>query len=81
MCLEFSKVSMPILKQFYDTYSFGVLPKLGKLFANDEASYQYLAESIRKFPDQKKLLMMIKKAGFQHASFQNLLGGITAIHI
>lgn len=52
MCLEFSQVSLPLLKQIYDMYSFNVIPKIGGLVANDEASYQYLVESIRQFPDQ-----------------------------
>ncbi|MFT6213256.1 MAG: demethylmenaquinone methyltransferase/2-methoxy-6-polyprenyl-1,4-benzoquinol methylase [Alphaproteobacteria bacterium] len=80
MCLEFADISMPIFKQIYDAYSFHVLPKMGKVFADDADSYQYLAESIRRFPKQKKFLSMIQNAGFKHATYQNLSGGITCIH-
>jgi demethylmenaquinone methyltransferase/2-methoxy-6-polyprenyl-1,4-benzoquinol methylase len=80
MCLEFSHVSMPLFEKIYDTYSFGILPKMGKIFANDADSYRYLAESIRRFPTQEKFLTMIQKAGFKNASYHNLSGGITCIH-
>ena len=78
--LEFSHTTLPLLKQFYDAYSFNVIPKIGKWVANDEASYQYLVESIRRHPDQEALKKMMTESGFDHASFTNLSGGIVAIH-
>jgi demethylmenaquinone methyltransferase/2-methoxy-6-polyprenyl-1,4-benzoquinol methylase len=78
--LEFSKVRPRPLKKIYDGYSFGVLPVLGKLFANDSDSYQYLAESIRKHPSQSELATMMRDAGFGAVTYQNLSGGIVAIH-
>lgn len=78
--LEFSQVAVPALKPLYDTYSFKVLPKLGELVARDAASYRYLAESIRKHPDQETLLGMMRDAGLEACSYQNLSGGIVAVH-
>jgi demethylmenaquinone methyltransferase/2-methoxy-6-polyprenyl-1,4-benzoquinol methylase len=78
-CLEFSRVMKP-LRPLYDVYSFAVLPRLGKYVANDEASYRYLAESIRQFPSQPDLAARMKKAGFDHVSWLDLSGGIAAIH-
>ena len=78
--LEFSQVAIPALRPLYDTYSFKVLPKLGELVAGDAASYQYLAESIRKHPDQETLLGMMREAGLDNCSYQNLSGGIVAVH-
>ncbi len=78
--LEFSKPTLPGLKPVYDAYSFNVLPLLGKLVAKDEASYRYLAESIRMHPDQETLLQMLKNAGFGQARYHNLSGGIVAVH-
>jgi demethylmenaquinone methyltransferase/2-methoxy-6-polyprenyl-1,4-benzoquinol methylase len=78
--LEFSRVRPEPLKKIYDGYSFGVLPVLGKLFANDSESYQYLAESIRKHPPQSELAAMMREAGFKEVTYQNLSGGIVAIH-
>jgi demethylmenaquinone methyltransferase/2-methoxy-6-polyprenyl-1,4-benzoquinol methylase len=80
LILEFSKPKNLVLSKVYDTYSFNVLPKLGKLFANDADSYQYLAESIRMHPDQSKLLEMLKTAGFANADFHNMTGGVVALH-
>jgi demethylmenaquinone methyltransferase/2-methoxy-6-polyprenyl-1,4-benzoquinol methylase len=80
LVLEFSKPTVAPLKPLYDTYSFRVLPLLGRLVANDAASYRYLAESIRMHPDQETLLAMIREAGFEMASFHNLSGGIAALH-
>ncbi len=80
MCLEFSHVSVPIFNKIYDRYSFHILPQMGKIFADDAASYRYLAESIRRFPHQKKFTEMINQAGFKHTHYQNLSGGITCIH-
>jgi demethylmenaquinone methyltransferase/2-methoxy-6-polyprenyl-1,4-benzoquinol methylase len=65
----------------YDFYSFKVLPKMGKWVANDEASYQYLAESIRMHPDQETLKIMMETAGFSKVEYHNLTGGIVALHI
>lgn len=79
LVLEFSKPA-EALKPAYDVYSFKVLPLLGKLVANDDASYQYLAESIRMHPDQETLLGMLKDAGFERCSYRNLAGGIVALH-
>ena len=78
--LEFSKPTLPGLKPIYDTYSFSVLPFLGKKILNDSESYQYLAESIRMHPDQNTLKKMMITAGFEDCRFQNLSGGIVAIH-
>ena len=78
--LEFSKVKHPMLSKLYDVYSFKALPVLGKLVAQDADSYRYLAESIRKHPDQLTLKSMLQKAGFNHAGFINLSDGIVAIH-
>ncbi|VAW43813.1 2-methoxy-6-polyprenyl-1,4-benzoquinol methylase [hydrothermal vent metagenome] len=80
MILEFSKVTQPLLAKFYDFYSFNILPKMGKLIANDEASYQYLAESIRMHPDQETLKQMMLTAGFDKADYLNMNEGIVALH-
>lgn len=81
MVLEFSTPTFPGLKPVYDWYSFNILPKVGKLFAQDEASYQYLAESIRMHPNQDALKNMIEQAGFEDCQYHNLSGGIVALHI
>jgi demethylmenaquinone methyltransferase / 2-methoxy-6-polyprenyl-1,4-benzoquinol methylase len=80
LVLEFSKPTLPGLKPVYDAYSFNVLPLLGRLVAADEASYRYLAESIRMHPDQETLLAMLAEAGFTQARYHNLSGGIVALH-
>jgi len=80
LILEFSTPKNPVLSKVYDTYSFSILPKLGKLFANDADSYQYLAESIRMHPDQNTLLEMLTTAGFANADFHNMTGGVVALH-
>ena len=80
MCLEFSEVEVPVLKQFYDFYSFNVIPGLGKLLANDSESYQYLVESIRQFPKQKEFASLIEDAGFKCVTYTNLTGGMVAVH-
>ena len=77
--LEFSKIWSPLSK-IYDSFSFNILPKIGKIFAKDEKSYQYLVESIRMHPDQKALLAIMQNQGFDNVSFLNLSGGIVAIH-
>lgn len=78
--LEFSHPVAPGLKPVYDGYSFAVLPVLGKLVAGDDASYRYLAESIRMHPDQDALLRMMEEAGFERCQYFNLSGGIVAVH-
>lgn len=80
LCLEFSSVSNALLQKLYDQYSFQVIPVMGKLIANDWNSYQYLVESIRKFPDQESFAQMLKDAGFKCVTYENLSSGIAAIH-
>ncbi len=80
LILEFSKPAAAI-RPAYDFYSFKILPLLGKLVANDEASYQYLAESIRMHPDQDELLNTMEEVGFERCRYHNLAGGIVALHI
>jgi len=80
LILEFSAVEAEPLKKLYDTWSFGVLPLLGKWVAHDEDSYRYLAESIRKHPPQEELAEMMREAGFEDVRYRNLTGGIVAIH-
>jgi demethylmenaquinone methyltransferase / 2-methoxy-6-polyprenyl-1,4-benzoquinol methylase len=80
LVLEFSKVAPP-LEKLYDWYSFQVLPRLGKLVAGDDASYRYLAESIRMHPGQKELKTLMHKVGFGHVDYHNLTGGIAALHV
>jgi len=78
--MEFSKVGLPTLAKVYDTWSFQVLPRLGQRIAGDAESYQYLAESIRRFPDQETLAASLREVGFERVDWQNLSGGICAIH-
>jgi demethylmenaquinone methyltransferase/2-methoxy-6-polyprenyl-1,4-benzoquinol methylase len=78
--LEFSEVKPDWFKPIYDFHSFQVLPRLGKLFAHDAGSYQYLAESIRKHPPQDELKAMMDAAGFARTSYRNLSAGIVAVH-
>ena len=80
LVLEFSKPVTPGLKPIYDTYSFKLLPFMGKLIANDEDSYRYLAESIRMHPGQEELKTMMETAGFERCDFHNMSGGIVALH-
>ncbi|MBS0591173.1 MAG: bifunctional demethylmenaquinone methyltransferase/2-methoxy-6-polyprenyl-1,4-benzoquinol methylase UbiE [Proteobacteria bacterium] len=80
LILEFSAVRDPLLKKLYDFHSFQVLPRMGALIAGDAESYQYLAESIRKHPDQATLKAMMETAGFARVDVRNLTGGIVAIH-
>ena len=80
MCLEFSHVDIPVLREAYDLYSFNVIPKLGKAIANDEASYQYLVESIRRFPPRDEFAAMMKIAGLQRIDCEILTGGVVALH-
>ena len=78
--LEFSRVCAP-LAPAYDWYSFNVLPRLGKLVAGDDASYRYLAESIRMHPDQAALKAMMEQAGFDRVEVHNLMAGVVALHL
>lgn len=80
MCLEFSHVKNPLLKWAYDTYSFQVIPPLGEVVAGDWKSYQYLVESIRKFPTQDEFKNMIEEAGFRSVRYENLSFGVVSIH-
>lgn len=80
LVLEFSKPVLPVLDKVYDAYSFSLLPLLGRVVANDEASYRYLAESIRRFPDQETLKGLMQGAGFERVHYFNLTGGIVALH-
>lgn len=79
-CLEFSHVQPAILAKAYDIYSYNVIPRLGEKIANDHDSYQYLVESIRKFPSQEKLRMRMQDAGFELARYTNFSAGIVAVH-
>ena len=80
LCLEFSHVAIPLLKPLYDAYSFNVLPELGHWVAKDRDSYQYLAESIRRFPDQKTIKTMLEECGLFGVRYHNLSAGIAAVH-
>ena len=80
MILEFSKVENETLNKIYEAFSFNVVPRLGKLIANDADSYQYLIESIRKFPSQEKLASVIAEAGFRQVKHRNLTQGVVAMH-
>ena len=80
LCLEFSRVQVAALAPIYDAWSFKVLPCIGSMVAGDADSYQYLAESIRMFPDQETLAAMMRAAGLEQVRIRNLSGGIAAIH-
>ena len=80
LVLEFSQVAPP-LRKLYDLYSFNVLPRLGKLVTGDEASYRYLAESIRMHPAQEELKSLMKECGFGHVDYHNMTGGVVALHV
>lgn len=80
-CMEFSPGVRAEIKSLYDLYSFTVLPWLGKVVAEDEGSYQYLAESIRQFPDQQGLAKRMGGAGFSSVEWENLMGGVVAVHV
>jgi demethylmenaquinone methyltransferase/2-methoxy-6-polyprenyl-1,4-benzoquinol methylase len=80
LVLEFSKPVNATLASLYDTYSFSLLPRLGQLVAGDGDSYRYLAESIRRHPDQETLRSMMVSAGFEECAYYNLMGGIVAVH-
>jgi demethylmenaquinone methyltransferase / 2-methoxy-6-polyprenyl-1,4-benzoquinol methylase len=80
LCLEFSAVDMPGLEKLYDLYSFNVIPALGRMVTGDADSYRYLVESIRRFPDPHSFAAMLRTAGFTRVSFQQMTGGIVALH-
>ncbi len=80
MVLEFSQLPNPMMQAAYDAYSFNVIPRMGQLVTGDRASYQYLVESIRNFPDQDTFLQMINDAGFDNAKYRNLTMGVAALH-
>ncbi|MCB1397816.1 MAG: bifunctional demethylmenaquinone methyltransferase/2-methoxy-6-polyprenyl-1,4-benzoquinol methylase UbiE [Rhodobacteraceae bacterium] len=80
MVLEFSQLPNPMMQKAYDLYSFNVIPVMGQIVANDRDSYQYLVESIRKFPDQESFAAMIRTAGFAQVKYRNLTMGIAALH-
>jgi demethylmenaquinone methyltransferase/2-methoxy-6-polyprenyl-1,4-benzoquinol methylase len=79
-CLEFSRLQISAFEKLYDAWSFKALPRMGAMVAGDAASYQYLAESIRMFPDQETLKGMMEEAGLERVTYRNLSGGIAAIH-
>ncbi|KPP83511.1 MAG: ubiquinone/menaquinone biosynthesis methyltransferase [Rhodobacteraceae bacterium HLUCCO07] len=78
--LEFSQIPNDLMQKVYDLYSFNIIPRMGAAIANDRDSYQYLVESIRKFPDQETFLDMVKAAGFEQAKYRNLSMGIACLH-
>lgn len=80
LILEFSKPIIPLLSKMYNFYSFNVLPLMGKLIVDDEQSYRYLVESIRRHPDQDSLLQILKDSGFHYCDYSNMSGGIVALH-
>jgi len=80
MVLEFSQIPNPAMQWAYDLYSFNLIPLMGQLIANDRDSYQYLVESIRKFPDQDMFLNMVRSAGFENAKYRNLTAGVACLH-
>ena len=80
LCLEFSEVDVPLLDRFYDLWSFNAIPPIGRMVTGDAESYQYLVESIRKFPNQKSFAKLVENAGFERVNFKNMTGGIAALH-
>lgn len=80
LCLEFSRPVTEALQKAYDSYSFNVIPRIGELVVKDRASYQYLVESIRRFPDQRAFAKMMEEAGFSRVTFTNYAGGVAALH-
>lgn len=80
LILEFSKPVLPLLNKLYDCYSFNIIPKLGRFITGNEASYQYLVESIRMHPDQETLKSMMQNANFEDSDYFNLTGGVVALH-
>jgi len=80
LCLEFSQVTVAGMDRLYDAYSFAVIPRMGKIVANDRDSYQYLVESIRRFPDQDSFAGMIRTVGFGQVKYRNMTAGVAALH-
>ncbi|WP_116597630.1 bifunctional demethylmenaquinone methyltransferase/2-methoxy-6-polyprenyl-1,4-benzoquinol methylase UbiE [Primorskyibacter marinus] len=80
MVLEFSQIPNDMMQKVYDLYSFNIIPRLGQMIAGDRDSYQYLVESIRRFPDQESFLSMVKDAGFEQAKYRNLTMGVACLH-
>ncbi|OMO54437.1 UbiE/COQ5 methyltransferase [Corchorus olitorius] len=80
LCLELNRVEIPVIRELYDLYSFTVVPAVGKLVTGDRDSYQYLIESIRRFPPQETFASMIEEVGFKNVEYENILGGVVAIH-
>lgn len=80
LCLEFSAVDVPVIDRIYENYSFKAIPVMGRMVTGDAASYRYLVESIRQFPEQDRFLAMIEAAGFARAQYRNLSGGVAALH-
>lgn len=80
MVLEFSQLPNPMMQKAYDLYSFNVIPRMGQAIAGDRDSYQYLVESIRKFPDQETFAAMIRDADFENVSYRNMTFGVAALH-
>jgi demethylmenaquinone methyltransferase/2-methoxy-6-polyprenyl-1,4-benzoquinol methylase len=80
LCLEFSRVDVPMLDRLYDFWSFEAIPRIGAAVAGAAEPYRYLVESIRKFPDQRRFARLIEAAGFERVAWRDLTGGIAAIH-
>ena len=80
MVLEFSQIPNDLMQKAYDLYSFNIIPRLGQAIAGDKDSYQYLVESIRRFPDQETFLGMVREAGFENAKYRNLTMGVACLH-
>jgi demethylmenaquinone methyltransferase/2-methoxy-6-polyprenyl-1,4-benzoquinol methylase len=80
MVLEFSQLPNPAMQWAYDRYSYNVIPQMGRVVTGDRDSYQYLVESIRKFPDQERFAAMIRQAGFEQVKYRNLTMGVAALH-
>ncbi len=80
LCLEFSEVDVPLLDRFYDLWSFNAIPPIGQMVTGDKESYQYLVESIRKFPNQESFAKLVRNAGFERVDYRNMTGGIAALH-
>ena len=80
LCLEFSSVDVPGIDALYELYSFQVIPRVGEVVTGDRDAYQYLVESIRKFPKPKVFARMIEGAGFRRVSFRPMTGGVVALH-
>ncbi len=80
LCLEFTEVDVPMLDKFYDLWSFNAIPPIGRMVTGDGSPYQYLVESIRKFPNQRSFANYVREAGFERVNYRNMTGGIVALH-